>query len=68
MTPPRTVRVRIAVAVSPDGDWNAAGHSGGGGSAMAVVALQSMYDARVTWVEADVPLPVPAVVEGEGKP
>jgi hypothetical protein len=31
---------------------------------MAVIALQSMYDARVVWVEADVPIPGEPAVEG----
>lgn len=52
----RTMRVRIAVAVHDKDLWSAAG---GSGIDSVAIALEDVGDdARLTWVEADVPLPV----------
>ena len=67
----RTVRVRIAVAVTPNGSWEAAGSRGwpdDDASHEARVCSDDPAHARVTYVEADVPLPEPETVEGEVKP
>ena len=75
-----TVRVRIAVAVGPNGHWGASGWCVGGGCADAddvafEVAELDYEAARLSYVEADVPLPAPDRVltidgkvarEGEG--
>ncbi len=66
----KTVRVRIAVAVGADGQWNSSGWSGESATddAMEGIALDPMEDAIVNmhWVEADVPLPSEATtVEGD---
>lgn len=59
MTNP-TVRVRVAVAVDAEGEWYAFAAKSDG--------IASEH-ARLTWIEADIPLPPsPAVVEGEVRP
>ena len=68
-----TVRVRIAVAVGPNGHWGASGWCVGGGCADAddvafEVAELDYEAARLSYVEADVPLPTPdRVLTVEGK-
>lgn len=61
-----TVRVRVAVAVQPDGDWNAVSWRDGTDDNNRGMAIDPMSDeAVVHFVEADVPLPTGAVtVEG----
>jgi hypothetical protein len=71
---PRTVRVRIAVAVTPEGGWASFGtstHTNGVRAAAFSRRLAGDYShmrghpQRITWVEADVPLPLPeSTVEG----
>lgn len=62
----RTKRVRIAVAIDSDGEWNAVGWGGASGSDYAsseYAARDPMDDAAVLhWIEADVPIPPPPVV------
>ena len=71
----RTVRVRIAVAVDEEGLWVCEGGSLFHGDE-AANGLKNLLPgdyprrqaARLTWVEADVPLPEPpATVEGEAQ-
>lgn len=62
---PKTIRVRIAVAVQPDGVWCASGDSSFTDTWSKGAALHALDDGAVAvWVEADVPLPETAVVEG----
>lgn len=66
---PRTVRVRIAVAVNAAGKWNVYGCSGSSDKEMVDMALEFLdegeLDEVVHFVEADVPLPVNQTVAGE---
>ncbi len=64
MTTPKTVRVRVAVAVSVTGRWGAYGYAGCRDK-NAAAAVDHGYD-RITFIEADVPLPEkPETVEAE---
>ena len=58
----KTIRVRIAVCVAPDGEWNSAGWSGAHGQnkdeELASMAIDPMPVAvSVHFIEADIPLP-----------
>ena len=70
MSQPKTVRVRIAVAVGDDGVWNSCGWGGPNDTQKDVeligIALEPMESGivNVHWVEADVPVPASVVVEG----
>lgn len=65
----KTVRVRIAVAVDPFGSWGSYGSSDSlsiGEQYMAKQALIANLDrtqARIVFIEAEVPLPEPVTVE-----
>lgn len=64
----RAVRVRIAVAVDPQGNWAAAGWMADKDqeSSMAATAVEQVDEGEhIVWVEADVPLPVVRSVEGK---
>lgn len=64
----RTVRVRIAVAVTPDGGWSVGGNDdcSDAGAIEEAAWGQNTSEYRVSFVEADVPLPLaPATVAGE---
>ncbi len=73
----RFIRVRIAVAVSDLGQWEATGGTRGGVKHVAwsddvlmganVAALDSSGSTAVAthWIEADIPLPVATTVEGK---
>lgn len=64
----RTVRVRIAVAVQPDGGWNAAGWEDGSDNEKLDAALQPMTNnAAHVWIEAEVPVPPEVTIEGQVK-
>ena len=67
----KTVRVRIAVAVDRDGAWVASGWSDAKGEPCDCIGDMvdglEVGEAR-SFVEADVPLPEQAVIEGEVKP
>lgn len=65
----KTVRVRIAVAVDPEGRWNACGWNRDDGSVAPdkdkMEAAREMVDegeARY-WLEADLPIPTESTVE-----
>ncbi len=65
MTTPKTVRVRVAVGVDARGVWSAIGDCSFPDDDMA--ARLFMEDSRITFIEADVPLPEkPETVEAEG--
>lgn len=57
----KTVRVRIAVAVDPSGDWSASGwktSNGPAGKEAMDIALDSVGEGEARyWVEAELPLP-----------
>lgn len=59
MSEPKTVRVRIAVAVDPGGNWCASGWMTGSPESMMDNCLDEVGagEARF-WIEADVPLPL----------
>lgn len=59
------MKVRIAVAVTPTGDWSAAGWSGETESTLKSLAREPFADAEVFWVEAELPIPETRVVEGK---
>lgn len=61
----RTVRVRIAVAVQQDGRWHAAGWREATDFVKSEIAQEPLGDCVVHWIEADVPLPSEATIEGE---
>lgn len=75
MSERKTVRVRIAVAVTPAGQWNSCGFSRSSGEredddelmGLAIDPLDDTGEARY-FVEADLPIPEPETVEGEVKP
>ena len=68
---PTTVRVRIPVAVAPNGEWNAAGWSGDEREDGLESVLEGMphqfkdHQIRVSYIEADVPLPEDNTIEGK---
>lgn len=53
----KTVRVRVFVSVSPDGDWVAAGGRGWRDDDAQSRAYQETGNDAGYWVEADLPLP-----------
>lgn len=68
---PKTIRVRIAVAVDSRGHWNAAGVSGSGSDDLMRAAVLDDEllggEAVVHFIEATIPLPESVTVEGEVK-
>ena len=74
----KTVRVRIAVAVSPDGRWYAQGGSvyddrSARSDSLIFHPDQATPDGAfcVSWIEADVPMPIEQpedTIQGEVKP
>ncbi|MFA5053170.1 MAG: hypothetical protein WC565_03890 [Parcubacteria group bacterium] len=58
---PGRVRVRIAVAVGPDGTWSASSWSGADTDDVKMAIADSMDSETIrwSWVEADVPMPEP---------
>lgn len=69
MSKRETVRVRIAVAVDEEGRWNAAGwRSTNSDSLMQDIAVEGMDSDSIIalhWIEANIPLPIAEVIEGE---
>ena len=70
--PPPSVRVRIAVAVDIDGNWNSEGWSGRHPHDLKEQALEELAHQTDTniptalyWVTADLPIPQAVEVEGE---
>lgn len=61
----KTVKVRIAVAVDPNGwDWRAYGDAGLPDHAVMSSAVSTSCQ-KVFWVTAELPIPEPKEVEGE---
>lgn len=74
MTDKKTIRVRIAVAVSAKGNWCASGWKDSDGSIHGedcvfdgLVPLDTS-NAIIVFVEADVPLPESVTIEGKVQP
>ena len=68
VTTPKIVRVRIAVAVSPNGEWAAAGYSGNksDNDVKEMVFIDGLPDGeQFHWIEADVPIPQVETIEGK---
>lgn len=69
MSERKTVRVRIAVAVDEDGEWDCADEA-----RLAVLFLcdEQLFDSEakhhVVWIEADVPIPTTETIEGTVDP
>ena len=61
---PRTIRVRIAVGIDRDGEWEAYGTNDRTDAQTLQNAGFDSWASTVVWVEADVPLPEPVTVEG----
>ena len=61
-TKPKTVRVRIAVAVDAEGEWNSFGFSEMGEDAMSHAAEHVGDDPAKYWIEVDLPAPEEIVV------
>lgn len=61
---PKTVPVRIAVAVNKDGSWTSGGDSSSS-EAEAILAADPLAGERIVWVTANVPLPDETEVRGE---
>ena len=54
----KTVKVRIAVAVDPDGDWHACGWSGSSDETMMRTAVDTIAEGeRRYWIEAELEVP-----------
>jgi hypothetical protein len=70
MNEPKTVRVRIAVAVNQHGHYSADGGRGASDQRLAQNVRQFVKGLHALhWIEADVPLPLaPVVVEGTTAP
>jgi hypothetical protein len=66
-----SVKVRIAVAVNSRGGWHAYGEDGQTDSERAAEALAWLTDGsdpcRVSFVEAEIPLPTHATIQGTVK-
>lgn len=63
----KTVRVRIAVAVCPNGEWQARGDSTHTDEESKDIIYMCDLPTGETWhfIEADIPLPEPQTIEGE---
>ena len=67
--PARVVRVRIAVVVDSDGDWQAYGRDHTSfGYRVSGAANGMKHGSSVTWVEADIPLPNQPTIKGNITP
>ena len=63
----KTVRVRIAVAVNEQGKWNAFGYSSSSDENSKQLAFECLDGEGVEslyWIEADLPIPSPTIIEG----
>lgn len=58
MSERKTVRVRIAVAVDPSGDWSACGWAGSEDDDKRGIASDTVGEHEaIYWLEADLPIP-----------
>ncbi len=65
MTEPKTVNVRIAVAVDKNGEWRANGWNGDDGSAMGRATDWLEIGVRCYWVTATLPIPEAQEIAGK---
>lgn len=64
-----TVKVRIAVAVRPNGVWSAEGRSNWSGDFAMRIATASLPDfATHYWLTAELPIPEPQTIEATVEP
>ena len=67
----KTVKVRIALEIGPDGSWHAYGYGAPGSKPEEFNSIMDSFDAiddaARHWIEAEVPVPAtePAVVAGK---
>ena len=60
------VKVRIAVAVDPSGDWNSAGWSGGSDDNMMSCACDTVANGEARyWLEAELAIPETPTVHAD---
>jgi len=65
----KTVKVRIAVCVDPQGDWSSSGWSGATDEDMMENASgDTSMDAKQYFIEAEIPIPEPEIVQGTVSP
>lgn len=65
----KTIKIKIAVAVWPDGAWNSCGWSGGTDAEKTSIAVEAgPTGERLSWVEANVPLPELETITGTVTP
>ena len=58
------VKVRIAVAVTPDGDWNSAGWANGKDADKMALACETMETGEARyWLEAELEVPSVRVID-----
>lgn len=68
MEAPKTVKVRIAVAVDPSGDWNASGWRGCDDQTAMGNTLDTLNEGEARyWLEAELPIPQVTTVAAEVK-
>lgn len=59
----KTVKVRIAVAVGPDGDWNSSGWRDGDDKMKMELCTETVANGEARyWLEAELAVPEPEVV------
>lgn len=66
----KTIRVRIAIAISPDESWAAYGYwdAKTDKDIKDGLFIDGIADGeQVHWIEADVPVPAPQIIAGEVK-
>ena len=63
-TKAKTVRVRAAVGVTPDGRWEVSGFHLFTDERAAELASFTVLGSALYWIEADVPVPQETVIEG----
>jgi len=62
----RKVKVKIAVAIDSDGDWNAVGRAGQDEREVMDIASLIVYtNAALYWVEAELEVPEERIVQGK---
>ena len=59
----KKVKVRVAVAVDPSGDWNATGWKKGTDVQMLAIASEIFDNEACYWLEADLDVPEAKTVE-----
>lgn len=65
MTEPKTVTARIALAVGPDGKWNAIGCNDGDDDDVMGIAMEDFSMCASYWVSVTVPVPEAQEIDGK---